>query len=261
MSEATVIRHQRSEGGIALRVGPQGMRSLRESGAAKLRLPSGANEAILINTGGGLAGGDRFRFDITAEAKARLTVTTQAAERVYRTLGPAARVDVTLRAGAGASLMWLPNETILFDGASLARSISADLAEDARFLGLESVVLGRIASGETVRHANLRDRWRIRQAGRLVFADGLAFDGAPPATPATLADAKAFATIVLADRQAERFIDPVRAAIGTLGGASAWSGKLVARLVAKDGFDLRKTLIPALSVLTGSSNLPKTWSF
>ncbi len=261
MSEAAAIRHQRSEGSIGLSAGPQGLRNLRESGAAKLRLPIGSSEAILINTGGGLAGGDRFRFDIAAEAGARLTVTSQAAERVYRTLGPAATIDVKLKAGAGASLSWLPNESILFDGASLSRSISVDLAVDARFLGVESVVLGRAASGEIVRHAKLNDRWRIARAGKLIFADDLAFEGAPPKTLATLADARAFATIVLADAHAEQFIDRVRAEIGASGSASAWSGKLVARLCARDGFELRKALIPALSVLTGGAGLPKTWSF
>ena len=261
MNEIASVRHQRSEGSIGLSVGPRGLRNLRESGAAKVRLPIGSSEAILINTGGGLAGGDRFHIDIAVEAGSRLTVTSQAAERVYRTLGPAAIVDVKLKAAAGASLMWLPNETILFDGASLSRSITVDLAGDARFLGVESMVLGRTASGEIVRYARLRDRWRVARAGQLIFADDLAFDGPPPKTLATLADAGAFATIVLADPQAEQFIDRVRAAIGPSGSASAWSGKLIARLATRDGFDLRKSLIPTLSVLTEGVGLPKTWSF
>ena len=256
-----IIRHQRSEGGIVLGVGVAGLRRMRESGAAKVRLPMGSSEAILINTGGGLAGGDSFAYDITVEAQGKLSVTTQAAERVYRTLGPAASVDVKLRAEAGASLSWLPQESILFDGASLSRSIEADLAGDARFLAVESVILGREASGETVTQARLRDRWRIRQDGKLVLADDLAFDGTPPMTRAALDGARAFATVLLVDAQSERFIDRVRAAIGSSGSASAWSGKLVARLCAKDGFALRKALIPALTVLTGDIALPKSWSF
>ena len=261
MTAAAAIRHQRSEGSIVLSVDAAGLRRMREEGAAKVRLPRGSTEAILINTGGGLAGGDGFAFDITVEARGQLTITSQAAERVYRTLGPAANVDVKLKAEAGASLSWLPQESILFDGASLSRAIAADLASDARFLAVESVVLGREASGETVAHASLRDRWRIRQAGKLIFADDLAFDGVPPTGLATLGDARAFATVLLVDAQAEQFIDRVRAEIGVCGGASAWSGKLVARLAARDGFELRKALLPALSVLAGGVGLPKTWSF
>lgn len=255
------IRHQRSEGAILLSMGPKGVRRMREAHSAKVRIPHGSSEAILINTGGGLAGGDRFSFTLTAEENARLTVTSQAAERVYRSLGPAADVEVTLTAQRGASLMWLPQETILFDGAALNRRIYAELAEDARLLAVESVILGREAMGETVSHARLHDRWRIRRQGRLIFADDLAFDGPPPETSATLGKARAFATVVLVSTEAEDLLDKVRAAIGSRGDASAWSGKLVARLLARDGFELRKSLIPALTLLANGAALPKTWSF
>jgi urease accessory protein len=238
---------------------------MREAHSAKVRIPHGSREAILINTGGGLAGGDRFSFTVTAEENAKLTVTSQAAERVYRSLGPAADVEVTLAAHPGSSLFWLPQETILFDGAALTRRIHADLAGDARFLAVESVILGREAMGETVRHARLHDRWRVRRNGRLIFADDLAFDGPPPGSKATLDEGRAFATVVLAAPEAEDLLDRVRDAIGNRGDASAWtsndSGKLVARLLARDGFELRKSLIPALTLLADGAALPKTWSF
>jgi urease accessory protein len=255
------VRHQRSEGAILLSMGPLGVRRMREAHSAKVRIPHGSREAILINTGGGLAGGDRFSFTVTAEENARLTVTSQAAERVYRSLGPAADVEVTLAAHPGSSLMWLPQETILFDGAALTRRIHADLAEDARFLAVESVILGREAMGETVRQARLHDRWRVRRNGRLIFADDLAFDGPPPGSMATLGEGRAFATVVLVSTQAQHLLDAVRDAIGPRGDASAWSGKLVARLLARDGFELRKSLIPALTLLADGVALPKTWSF
>ena len=265
MTIQPVVRHQRSEGAILLSMGESGLKRLREAHAAKVRVPPGGREAILINTGGGLAGGDRFSFDITAESNARLTVTSQAAERVYRSLGPAAEVDVALTAADGATLHWLPQETILFDGAALSRRLTAELSGNARLLAVESIIIGREAMGEQVTSLRLKDRWRIRRDGRLVFADDIAIDGPPPATPATLGGARAFATVVLVADDAERFLDPVRAVIGGDGGnggaASAWSGKLIARLVARDGFELRKSLIPALTVLAGGAALPKSWSF
>jgi len=258
---ADPIRHQRSEGEVLISMGPLGLKRLREAHSAKTRIPAGSHEAILINTGGGLAGGDRFTFAITAEENARLTVTSQAAERVYRSLGPAADVEVKLDAQPNATLIWMPQETILFDGAALTRRITADLAADARFLAVESVILGREAMGETVRQAKLHDRWRIRQEGRLIFADDIAFDGPPPASPATLGQARAFATVVLVSPRAEDLLDTARTLIGHRGSASAWDGKLVARLIARDGFDLRKSLIPALTLLADGASLPKTWSF
>ena len=260
MTAAEAIRHQRSEGSVTLRVGRRGLVRMREAGAAKVRFPFGGNEAILINTSGGLAGGDYLSFDIGAEQGAHLTVTTQAAERAYRSLGAAAEIDVKLSGAADATLCWLPQEMILFDGASLWRNIDVDLGTGARFLAVESVILGRMAMGETVTHASLRDRWRIRSEGALIFADDLVFGGPPPSTRATLSGARAIATILLVDRDPEVLLDRVRAAIGEAGGASAWDGKLVARLAAKDGFELRKALIPALTVLAGGVALPKVWS-
>lgn len=259
MAEAP-LRHQRSEGEILLSVGPHGLKRLREAHAAKLRLPPGSREAILINTGGGLAGGDRFSFDITAEEGACLTLTTQAAERVYRSLGPDAEVAVKLTAKASATLMWMPQETILFDGAALSRRIDADLAGDACFLAVESIILGREAMGETIAQARLSDRWRIRQDGKLIFADDLRFAGRPPASTATLRDARAFATVLLVAPQAEEMVEKLCTVLGENGAASAWSGKIIARLAARDGFELRKSLIPALAVMTGGAALPKTWS-
>jgi urease accessory protein len=256
----TATRPQRSEGAIRLSMGARGLKRLSEAHAAKARFPAGTNEAILINTGGGLAGGDRFAFDIQAEDWARLTVTSQAAERVYRTLGPAAKVDVTLSAGRGASLMWLPQETILFEGAALARRITAAIAEDARFLAVESMILGREAMGETVTRTSLSDRWRVRRGERLIFADDVVIEGMPPQSFATLGKGRAFATALLVAPGAEALLDSCRAAIGPAGAASAWSGKIVARLSARDGFELRKSLIPALEVLAGNEPLPKTWS-
>jgi urease accessory protein len=258
---AASVNHQRSVGSIVLSTGSTGLRRMREAGAAKVRLMPGSSEAILINTGGGLAGGDSFSVEITAEDGANLTVTTQAAERVYRSLGPPACIDVRLRAGSGATLNWLPQESILFDNSSLTRVIEADLAADARFLGVESVILGRQAMGERVHHASLKDRWRIRKGGRLFFADDLAFNGQPPLTNATLGDCRAFATLVLVAGDCDGLLDAVRDAMGDNGSCSAWSGKLVARLAARDGFELRKALIPALTLLAGTVPLPKVWSF
>jgi len=239
---------------------------LHQDGCAKIRLPvdhaARGLEAVLINTSGGLTGGDRMAWRGEALAGSRLTLTTQACEKVYRADDGRAEVTADLAVGPGARLDWLPQETILFDGAALSRRLEADLAADAALLVVEAVILGRTAMDETVRQGELRDRWRIRREGRLVFADDLALEGpiaATAALPPLLGGAKAFASLLLVADDAERALAPVRSAIGEAGGASAFDGKLFARIVAPDGLTLRRALIPAIAALRGGEPCPRVW--
>ena len=131
----------------------------------------------IINTAGGIAGGDRFALDIAAGQGTRLVVTTAAAEKVYRTLGPDSVIDVKLDVAAGATLAWLPQETILFDRARLTRSIEVDVAPDAQLFLAEAIVFGRSGMGEAVEEGALFDRWRVRRGGKLIYAEGVRLDG------------------------------------------------------------------------------------
>lgn len=262
-------RLQRASGVVRLafrrRGGVAALQTLFQEGSAKARLPrtfSQPPEAILINTAGGLAGGDRFSTEIELAEGAGLVVTTQACERVYRSLGEAAEVKVKLVLAAGARLDWLPQETILFDGGRLSRRLDVDLTANAEFLAVEAVLFGRAAMGERVRSGTFHDRWRIRRDGRLLFADDLRFEGdvaAQLARPAVLAGQVAMATVLYAGTATEALLEPVREAIGDAGGASAWGGKLVVRIAAPDGLALRSKLIPALAVLMDGRPLPKVW--
>jgi urease accessory protein len=258
--DTALLLQQRSVGRIDLRMGCDGPQIIREAGAAKVRLPRGSAEAILINTSGGLAGGDEHALDIACAAGASLTVTSQAAERVYRTLGPPARIAAMLQAEAGSSLHWLPQETILFDGASLERRYEIRLARNATFIALEPLAFGRREMGETIRTLHLSDRWRIYADGNLIHADELRLDGPVPSSIATLGGAGALATVVIVSPDAERYVDAIRNILGPRGGASAWNGKLIARAVAADGHSLRKLLIPMLMAVLGSTALPKVWT-
>jgi urease accessory protein len=254
------LLRQRSVGHVKLHVGQRGIVRLRESGASKLRMPSGSRDAFLINTGGGVAGGDVFQFDISCGVDSALTVTSQAAERVYCTLGPPAVMTTTLIAEKNSKLFWLPQETIIFDGASLQRNYSVMLADSAKFLAIEPIVFGRTEMGEKIRTINLQDRWRVSRDGKLVHAEDLRIENHLPASKATLDGATAMATLIYIADDAEGSIDKVRSVIGENGGASAWNGKLLARVVAKDGFHLRKVLISVLDAIAGDATLPKTWT-
>jgi urease accessory protein len=268
------LASQRVDGEARLAVGRvEGrtrLRRLHQRGAAKIRLPRAAEdplEAILINTAGGLTGGDRIVWHVEAGAGAKAVATTQASEKVYRSASGLSNVTVRLAAGEGASLAWLPQETILFDRSALSRRLDADLAPGARLLLAETTVFGRTAMGETVTQGLFRDRWRVRVAGRLVHAEDFCIgpDAAQGLAAKTgLGGAAAMATALLISDDAELILDEVRDIIGDAGGASFWTangtGKLLARLVAIDGYALRKRLMPLLALLNGRASLPKAWS-
>jgi urease accessory protein len=255
---------------VRRRVGRTRIERLFQEGAAKIRLPQGAAdplEAVLINTAGGMTGGDRLSWTVSVGADAHATVTTQACEKIYRSSGGEATSTIVLDVGAGASLAWLPQETILFDGSAFRRTISADFAPGARGLIVESALFGRLTMGETLRRGLFGDRWRIRSGGRLVHAEDFAIGpevAARLAAAAATGGSPAIATVLALRDDAEDLLDSARAIIGEGGGASAWrigeTGKFLARLIAEDGYGLRKRLIPLLQMLNGAAGLPKVWS-
>ncbi|MHC5655476.1 urease accessory protein UreD [Stappia sp.] len=245
---------------------------LEQSGSAKIRLPKthdGVPVAVFLNTAGGLTGGDQLDFDAEVGDGARAIVTTQAAERVYKSPHGAATLDSRLRAGDGACLEWLPQETILFDRAELTRSFSADLAPNAALLAVESVVVGREAMGESVHALSFRDRWRIRRDGRLVFADEARISGDATdilSGPATAAGGRAFATVIDCRPGAPDDLGKARALLDGLRGSgtafrcgvSALTDCLVLRFVAETGQDMREGLVAFLETWRGTA-LPRTW--
>jgi len=240
---------------------------LYETGGLRWRFPSATNpcEAVIVNTGGGVAGGDVYRIGLKLDEGAEVVATTPAAEKVYRSDGPAARVETRLWLGPRARLLWLPQETILFEGARLERTLRVDMAEDADLLLVESLVFGRLAMGETAIDARLADSWRIRRAHRLVFADAIRLDRAAATLdrPAAGAGARAAATVVAAAPNVEARLADLRAALqaeseGVEAGASSVDGLLVARLVSPSPARLRQTLIPAILAL-GGGEPPRLW--
>jgi urease accessory protein len=262
-----VFAANRAAGRIALSVAAHGRvtrrREVYEDGPLRVRFPNAgerALEAVIVNTAGGIAGGDRHSLDIAVGDGAALAVTTAAAEKVYRALGPDAEIAVKLAVGAGAWLAWLPQKTILFDRARLMRRIEADLAVDASLLMAEAAVFGRSAMGEAVEQGAFTDRWRVRRDGRLVFAETVRLDGTIArmlSEPAVACGGVAIAT-VLAVPGNEAMVERVRAQTfcGEVG-VSAWNGLAVARLCAKDGEGLRRDLAAVIAAFGGT--VPRLW--
>lgn len=239
---------------------------LRVAGSLKLAFPRPVGtgfDAVLVNTAGGVTGGDRFTTEVAARAGTALTLTTQAAERAYRAQGPApGRVSTRLAVADGARLAWLPQETILFDGADFARSLVAELEPGARLLLVEPVVFGRTLMGEELRRARFSDRVEIRRGGATLWFDATRLAGDVAATldrPAVAAGARAAALVVYTAPDAEPMRDRLRALLPVTGGASLVAPELlVARIVAKDGYALRQTLVPALKLLNENA-IPRPW--
>jgi len=239
---------------------------LRQQGSLKALFPHGRTarmQAVFLNTGGGVTGGDRFSLRAGVAADGQLCMTSQTAERIYRAQpGEVGRVSTRLTVEAGASLHWLPQETIVFEGAALDRRIEADVDAGGELLAVEPLIFGRAAMNEVVRNARIEDRWRIRRDGRLVFADTLRLRGDIDALlqrPGVAAGGRAMATLLLVRPNAGDMADRLRAVLGEQGACSAIrDGVLLARIVAEDGFFLRRALIPAIRLLTGG-DLPRPW--
>jgi urease accessory protein len=270
-AQSEIFAGNRALGRIALSVAAAADGSRRErvheAGALRVRFPNVTRkdtlDAVIVNTAGGMTGGDRFDIDVAVGAGARLTVTTAAAEKVYRSLGPDTRISVRLDVGPGAALAWLPQETILFDRVRLRRSIEVDLAPDASLLLAEGVVFGRSAMGETVIHGHFLDRWRVRANGALVFAESLHLDGAIAqrlAERAVAGNGVAIAGVLKlpGDDKAVAAVRALEKDFAGEVGVSAWNGLAVARLVAPDGAALHHDLIGVLTAL-GDTPLPRLW--
>jgi urease accessory protein len=259
---ACTFAENRAVGGITLAVRASGAVTrrarVREDGPLRVRCPgpiSDELEAVIVNTGGGVAGGDRLRLDVTVEPGARLVVTTAAAEKVYRTLEAAATIDVKLSVGAAASLAWMPQEMIVFDRARLKRAIDIDLAADARLLLAEAIVFGRSGMGEAVHDGFLFDRWRLRRGGRLIHAEAMRLDGAVANKLAQSAVAKggiALATVLIVPGEEAAGVRALGNRLRGEAGASTWNGLTVVRLCAPDGAALRHDLLAVLAVLRGA---------
>jgi urease accessory protein len=265
---ADIFAANRARGTIALSVaavhGVTRRTRVHEAGSLRVRFPgprSADLEAMIVNTAGGIAGGDRLAVEVAVGKAARLAVTTTAAEKIYRSLGPAATVHVNLTVAANGKLTWLPQETILFDSARLRRTIDVDLAADATLVLAEVLLFGRAAMGEVVEQGSLFDRWRVRRGGTLVFAETVRLNadiGTRLRQRAVAAGGGAVATLLVVPGDEAR-VAALRVPATWQGevALSAWNGLAVARFVAREGSGLRHDLVAVLTAL--GVPLPRLW--
>ncbi len=271
LSNDSTFACNRASGDISLAVaavsGASRRARVHEAGSLRVRFPkthrAGSLEAVIVNTGGGMTGGDRFAIDVHVGAQANLTVTTAAAEKIYRSLGPDTEISVKLAVDAGGSLAWLPQESILFDRMRLRRSLEVNLARGAQLVLAEAVIFGRSAMGEAVATGRLFDRRRVRLDGKLIFAETTRLDGeiAQKLKERAITGGNVAAASVLkipGDDVAVHAVDAMQQQLAGEVGVSAWNGFAVARLVATDGAALRHDLALIVSVFRGAPP-PRLW--
>jgi urease accessory protein len=235
------------------------------------RLAGVLEEAVLINTAGGIAGGDILEYEITALAKASITVTSQAAEKVYRALNEPARITTYLKACDIAKLAWLPQETIVFNCGRLNRQTEIELSSGIELLALEWLVLGRAAHGEEMASGHITDSWRVKKDGRLIWAD--TFRATEEIFPrlhrkALLSDSKAVGTLIYFGPYVEtrlEFLRDIAPSLECQSAATSVGGLIIVRFAAKVSSDLRLALRSLLQQFSrelgpGPFRVPKMWS-
>jgi len=218
-----------------------------------------APEAVFLNTSGGVTGGDHLGFSARVAAGTSLVATTQTAERAYASAGGMGHMDVSFDVEAGGTLLWVPQETILFNASALNRFTDISLAEDASLLLAETVILGREAMGEVVDHLGFLDRRQVRLDGAPYWLDQMALTSvsvAAHAHPVLLGGARAIATLFATGPAFTSLKTPTSSE--TQVSRSDWNGKTVMRMASRNTYDLRKTL--AQVVAQASPNgLPRVW--
>jgi urease accessory protein len=262
----------RVTGGVHARFLRDGARtvvaSIAERGGYRLTRPSTFAphlEALQVNTGGGIAGGDRIEMRYELGPGVDLVHTTSSGERVYRSPGAPSRLDVRLVLAPGARLDWLPQQTIVYAGARLERSIEVDMTEDSRLLMVEATTFGRPSSIEGLAPVSLSDQWRVRRGSRLVFAEAVRLSGELAETlarPAVAGGGRASALVLLLTANASDLVEPLRRVLESdlcETGVSAWDGLLVARALARRPGDLIAMLARAIPVLSGRA-VPRVWA-
>jgi len=252
---------------FAARSGRTAVTDLSERGGYRLAMPSTFTahaEATLVNTGGGVAGGDRVAIDIAVGEGADTVFSTGSAERIYRSAGAAATVDISLSLAPGARLDWLPHQTILYAGSRARRRIDVAADPSSRLTMMETLTIGRAASRETAAPVDATDNWRIRRGGRLIFAESLRLAGDPAELlrRPTIAGARTVAILLHVAPNAEDRLDAVRGALTDApcaAAASAWGGLLTVRFLHERADAVMAAGRRVVEVLSGRP-LPRVWN-
>jgi urease accessory protein len=222
---------------LAIRVERRGTASIlaraRHEGPLVVQRPfypegSGVCHLYLLHPPGGIVPGDELAIDVAVGAGSAALVTTPAATKVYRSDGRIASQRQVLSIAKGASLEWLPQETIVFDGARFDADTQIFLEEGAAFVGWDMQCLGRPAIGERFRTGRVRSRFALVREGVPLFLDRFICDGGSDVLSAGygLRGQPAFGVMVVAGARAE-WLELVRSVMGASSSVELFSATLL----------------------------------
>ena len=255
---------------FALRDGETRLKHLYQSDPCRVLFPSkrakAPKEAVIVTTSGGIVGGDRLEFDIKGGKSTTATVMTQAAEKVYRSAGEDSVIDISILVEDGALLEWMPQETIMFEGARLRRATNIDVFGSGRFIAGEIVIFGRRARSEKFTKGLFHETWQVREDGALAWVDGLHLDGDIGEIISdrhAFGNAAALATVVYGGSDAGRRLGFAKKVVQS-GAATCIGNFLIARFVDTDAARLRVSVarywINLRSKFDGlPAGLPRVW--
>ena len=257
----------RAQGTLRLSIkGDSEIQELFQQGATKALFPRHKNrlECVMINTSGGLTGGDEFLNSFTCKDKSLLTLTTQGCERIYKSGdSTSALVENNIILKGSSSVWWLPQETLVFDQGRIKRKLKVELSSKAEALIVEPIIFGRLAMGEISVSGHFDDMVEIKLDNKIIFFDRTYLSGNISKIlkrPAVADGFLATALIIYKSQKAKSFLKSVRDRLNTRSGISLIRDDfLVMRLLASTGYELRKMLVPIINEIT-DKNLPKTWS-
>ena len=243
------------------------LNQLHQSGSLKCLFPRQHGkgiQAVILNCAGGMTGGDSFELNIRAGSQTDVTLTSQTAERIYGAKsGQKGQISTTLHVEDKATLRWIPQETILFDQSALERILRVELERDTTFLFVESVVFGRLEMGETLHSVYFNDRIEVYRAGTPLYFDFVHLNGNLAKEldkPAIANGARTVTLLLFISPDAKVRLATLNKMLPTTAGASLlYSDTIILRMLTRDSYKMRKSLIPILQYLT-NNELPKCWT-
>ena len=241
---------------------------LHQSGSLKVLIPKAKStyaEAVLINTGGGIVGGDYLSVEVNAFNETKTWVTTQASEKVYRSDGELSHLKSRINIGNNSTLFWCPKETILFNNSKFKRNLEFNIKTSSKLFIVENVVFGRLASGELDADCFFFDQWRIKRDEKLIFAENFLFENKKSMYRKTnLGDYRSLLNIVYVSKDSNNYLNKMRNIISAgniFGEASCWNDFIYLRALANNTVEFKKTIEEILILLVGDkSNIPRSLS-
>ncbi len=231
---------------------------------------------VIVHPPGGIVAGDSLAVDVRVDPGANAVITTPGAQKWYRSTGKQASAMTRLHVADGASLEWMPQETIVFDGTSAQQSLEITLAHEARFFGWEMLCLGRTTRGERFTSGDFRQRIRLVRAGAgaPLWRESMVIVGDDPLLSSPLGlrskpvTATAWVAFPVGTSNTDQLLGDVRTTLGdhTFAAASAPEpGLIVVKVIGDAPETVRNLLIAVWSkirmqVFGRKPELPRIWS-